>query len=83
MYTDNDRNLKYRYAHFSTISKTIYWWYEEKTLHDGLIDYACIDDVIIPEPFGYSYIFQKKDTLYQGLLCRFMFYFTAHWAGKV
>ena len=65
LYTDNDRNLKYRYAHFSTISKTIYWWYEEKTLHDGPIDYACIDDVIIPEPFGYSYIFQKKDTLYQ------------------
>lgn len=63
LYMDYDKNLLYRYAQFYTTTKNFYW-YEEIKLHEGPIDYACIDDIIIPEPFGYSYIFQKKGTLY-------------------
>jgi hypothetical protein len=46
------------------VNKHQFNWWQENKLQDGLIDYACIDDIIEPHPFGYSYIFQKKDILY-------------------
>ena len=60
---DLDNNLLHRYAQFITKDKSFNWWLVKK-LQDGPIDFACIDDIINPHPFGYSYIFQKNDVLY-------------------
>jgi hypothetical protein len=63
LYLDPKGNLVNRFAEFniSTYDTSIYW-YGGDIIQNGPIKYFSIDDVI--GPAGFSYIFQKDDTLY-------------------
>ena len=64
LYMDSGGNLLNRYAEYFTGAEDVFHWYDSRKIQDGPVDYACMDDLIIPEPFGYSNIFQKEGVLY-------------------
>jgi hypothetical protein len=41
-----------------------FYYFDERTLQDGIVDYVCIDD--LAPPIGYSYLFMKNGILYHG-----------------